>query len=616
MGTAATESQLVQRALRGFRADAHVRLRLPGGGLLNMDRKLPFLFVYRQPDGRDDAGTPQLIAGESSFLLARGAAPADVNTVVHALSAAGTAELGSFLVLELWAGPEDSRSFVVHAPHHEAQSTVQALCDGLRDLGTTPLQTDVVLRTGDERHPTDLPPLLEVQHCWETGCLLLGLEVPPLFRAADGTVFPVFLRRMRGLLSPVLRQAAFEFARVQTTSGFESYRALGPRRFGDEVFDVDRELADIERSFDMLLLVSPVNSAEAWRAFRDRGFDREPDFHYRLLPFDPDLLKRRLYALELERIADPAMAFLLRDKREELDREITMLGERNTADFLLGSMRLYGRIDDMLLNVARGLLQQVREGDDEPGVDRVSADDFARLARAEIEHYRTAMPDISADVQVRPDLIGLLVSRGNLLIGDGLALRPGRVEALLHHEVGTHVLTWFNGSAQPLRQLCTGLAGYDELQEGLAVLSEYLAGGLDRTRLRVLAARVLAVHSVEDGADFMETFRLLTREHGFYAGTAFDIAERVHSAGGFTRDGIYLRGLIRLVEYLRADGELEPLYIGKLAARHVDIIGELAERGFLAPAPLVPRVLGLPDAARRLQALRDGLPLTNMVCNP
>jgi uncharacterized protein (TIGR02421 family) len=176
------------------------------------------------------------------------------------------------------------------------------------------------------------------------------------------------------------------------------------------------------------------------------------------------------------------------------------------------------------------------------------------------------------------------------------------------------VLTYYNGRAQPLRQLCTGLAGYDELQEGLAVFAEYLAGGLDATRMRVLAARVLAVHSVEHGADFIETFRMLTREHGFTPGTAFDLAERVHACGGFTRDVIYLRGLLRLVEYLRAGGDLEPLYIGKIAAKHVDVIRELSERDFLLPAPLSPRVFSDPAVPSRLDAVRGGLALTDMIC--
>ena len=40
----------------------------------------------------------------------------------------------------------------------------------------------------------------------------------------------------------------------------------------------------------LLLLVSPINTHEAWTKFRDGGFDTAPSFRYRLLPVDPDVL--------------------------------------------------------------------------------------------------------------------------------------------------------------------------------------------------------------------------------------------------------------------------------------------------------------------------------------
>jgi uncharacterized protein (TIGR02421 family) len=615
MSLTAAGSAMIERILRGFRTEAHVRMQLPGGGTLNLDRKLPFLFVHRQPDLSRPDSTAELITGEASFLTVRGdVEPA--RDIVRALAEAGTAETGSFLVLELWAGPEDSTRFVIHAPARVAATTVEALRSGLERLNDSPLRTSCEVKYTDTRHPPALPELLDAQECWESGCLLIGLEVPPLFRGPRGEKYPVFRRRMRALLSPVLRQTAFDFARVQTKVGVQSYRALGPRSFGKEVFRVDEQLAEIESSYDMLLTISPMNSGDEWRRFRAAKYDHMPEFNYRLLPFDPDLLKRRLFNLELDDIADPAMAFLLRDKRDELDRQITMLSERNTADFLYSSMRLYGAVDNVLLDIAGEVLSTVAVPVYDDDRDSVTAEEFARRARAEIDRYREACPDMAADVQVRPDLIGLLVSRGNLLIGDSLRLRPHRVDALLQHEVGTHVLTFYNGRSQPLRQLSTGLADYDELQEGIAVFTEYLAGGLDATRLRVLAARVIAGHSVEQRATFIETFRLLTHEYGLMAGSAFDIAERVHASGGFTRDVIYLRGVMQLLEYIRAGGELEPLYIGKLAAKHIEIIAELRERGFLTVPPLTPRVLQRPEASERIQAVRRGLSLPDLISHP
>jgi uncharacterized protein (TIGR02421 family) len=206
-----------------------------------------------------------------------------------------------------------------------------------------------------------------------------------------------------------------------------------------------------------------------------------------------------------------------------------------------------------------------------------------------------------------------MVSEGNLLIGESLMLDPSRVEALLHHEVGTHVLTYVNGSTQPLDLLSLGLAGYDELQEGLAVLSEYLCGGLTPLRMRLLAARVVAAHCVEQGAEFVDTFRLLTREHGYSHDGAWHIAVRVHACGGFTRDFIYLRGLLELMRYLREGGELEPLYIGKMAQKHIPRVEELRARGVLCEPPLTPRILRDPVARQRLRAVRDGLPLSQLI---
>jgi uncharacterized protein (TIGR02421 family) len=617
MTTAATADTLAARVLRGFGTDAHTRERLPGAGVLNLDRKLPCLFVYRQPSDRSDPGTERLVLGEAAYLVMPESSTDELHELLLALARAATAEFGSFLVVELWAGAPDSRSFVVHAPTGTAASSARALERGLASLSLSEFATDVRFLETDDRYPPDMSPLLSARECWEIGCLSIGLEVPPLYRdTASGDVYPVFLRRMRQLLSPVLRTAAYEFARVQTSASIESFRALGPRSFGHALDDADRTLVDIEQSFQLLLLVAPTNTTEAWQRFRDDAFARPPEFRYRLLPVDPDLLKRRLFDIDLDSVADPAMAFILRDKRDELDRQVTLIAERNTTGFLYASMRLYGPLDDVLLQVAKDILtampppaKQKRALSFTP----VSATDFAERARAELDYYRQAMPTLAADVQVRSDLMGLMVSQGNLLIGEGLSLRPHRVEPLLHHEVGTHVLTYYNGRAQPLRQLYTGLADYDELQEGLAVLCEYLADGLDSARIRVLAARVIAVHSVISGATFLDTFRLLVDSYGFSRGTAFDIAERVHQSGGFTRDMIYLRGVLRLIEYIRAGGALEPLFVGKLAARHIEIIDELRARGFLNAAPLTPRLFTMPGTKQRLDAVRKGLTLIDMV---
>jgi len=579
-------------------------------GRLLLDGARPFLLVVRESEPDDPLA--QLVRGEASYLVV--AVESDHETVrdlVRDLVEAGSREHGAFLIIELWAG---GGRFRVLSPDAPAKATVKALVDGLAALEVKRRGMKVTREATDARHPQGLEPLLTVPEAHRLGCLVLGLEVPGAYRDPDtGEIYPVYLRELTHGLSLVLRRAVFEFVKVQTGSDLSSYRALGRRSLGDAVWAADRELAEIDGSFDTLLLVSPVNGEQAWERFRDSGYERAPDFRYRLLPIDPDLLKRRLYDIRLEEVEDPAAWRLLRGKREELDKQITLLADRNSAGFLHGSIRLFGHMRAPLLERAREILSEVPPSPGPSPKTRVRAAAFAARAEQEFEYYRSRYPDFRSEVQIRPDLMGLMVSSGKLLIGQSLSLWPDRVEALIQHEVGTHVLTYVNGAAQPFLQLARGFAHYDEMQEGLGVLAEYMAGGLNAPRMRLLAARVLAVDSVMEGATFVDTFRRLHRDHGFGAYTAFGITARVHEGGGFTRDMIYLRGLVDVVEYLRDGGDLEPLYVGKIAARHLDVMQEFRERGVLRPTPLLPRFLEMPESKRRLRSLRDGLPVHAMV---
>jgi uncharacterized protein (TIGR02421 family) len=162
-------------------------------------------------------------------------------------------------------------------------------------------------------------------------------------------------------------------------------------------------------------------------------------------------------------------------------------------------------------------------------------------------------------------------------------------------------VTYANGRAQPtLRVLAAGLAGYEALQEGLATLAEYLVGGLDVERLRLIAARVVAVRRLLEEVSFPAVVAELVDEYRIPLRAAFTIVLRVFRGGGLTKDASYLRGLVQLLAYLRSGQPLEPLLVGKLALDQVPLIEELLRRGILAPHVLTPRWLANPTARERL----------------
>ena len=360
----------------------------------------------------------------------------------------------------------------------------------------------------------------------------------------------------------------------------------------------DRELAQAAESYRFVLDVTPADVEENREKFR-RGAIGEPSFTYRELEDDPDVIGARLKAIDVDSIEDATLGHLLRAKHRELELQLEMLRTRNTSAFLPLSIELYGTVSPSLLERAENILDQVGVpvGD---GGDHVDAARFAGFAEVELAHYRSIEPDLGIHIEVRPDVTGVMVSGPDLFIGSATNVRAGRVHALLQHEVGTHLVTYVNGTCQPIRMMATGLAGYEETQEGLAVFAEFLVGGLSPFRLRQLAARVVAVHQMVAGDSFSGVHQLLV-DNGFSPTSAFTTTMRAFRSGGFTKDAIYLRGLVNLLGHLAGGGNLDLLWLGKLSLEDLPLVGELLERGVLNGPKLLPRYLDAPATASRLE---------------
>ena len=622
--------EVIERICERLQRNQPVRRSFAGLGRLHIDRQLPFLCLHRAPPDRTDHGTERLVMAEASYLLVSGprGSSAALAPLLRRVIEVLSGQFGGFLLLEVWStehplvgaavppGAVHHPAFEIHmakgADLQETAETLRAQLDRIR-IHRKPAEVEV--RESRRWGPPGLPPILPPHELRGLGGREIGLGVAPIYRSPDGkTIYPLILRPLRRALSPALKRTFHQFARAHTSHTPPSYQALGRRRVVKAVWEVDERLAGISDSFDFLFLVTPVNIEAAWHRFKRKRFQEAPVFQYRPRPIDPVLMKRRLYQIPIERVEDPTLAQLFWEKQAELDRQLTMLADRDTRRFLYGGLQLYGRPDSQLVSTARNLLDEIPSRTREDGRQgHLDAAAFAERAREELSHYHRMDPSFTATVQVREDMYsGLMVSRGRLLIGKNARIPRGRVEALLNHEVGTHLVTYYNGRAQPLRQLYVGLAGYDELQEGLAVLAEYLVGGLSRARLRLLAARVVAAHNIVEGATFPEVFRLLDRTYEFDQKTAFTITMRIFRGGGLIKDAVYLRGLLRILDYVKKAGELEPLYVGKIAAVHIPLIEELKWREVLRPPTLRPRFLDREDSVQRLNEIRNGRSLLEM----
>lgn len=591
--------KLLKRIVNDLRNDKSILEKLPGGGTFRMDKPVPYLLINRVPPGSRNLFLQVFGKTETSYLVFYEEEDAIIDHYqwISVIAKTLSDRFGGFCIMEIWlSNTMSDHSFSIFLNQKVGLPIATKLKEELQQIeidGT--IDVAMVKQKQVPCPPHYDAPLMEDQDARTNEVVILGFEVAPFFVDREtGKAYPLLFREIRKGMGIALRKAFFEFIRLQTSYKTGHFEMLGNTEFEPMVWEIDSLMAEYHNLYDFLLLVTPINSQEAWDRFAKSKYRHDPVFHYRPIPIDPELIKRKLFALPLEQISDPTIAFLFRDKRKEIDRTLNMLSERGKPDFLHSSIQVFGNVEEKLLDVASALLIAFERPATIPKREMIDAKAFAEMARQELLYLKTQHDSVSTVVRIRDDIEGVMVSRGILQVGTRYNISKQRAAALIQHEIGTHVVTYYNGLAQPLKLFYMGVPGYEELQEGLAVMAEFLMGGLNRERIRILAARVVAVDSMAKGNPFTDTFFLLKEKYHFTAEKAFHICTRVYRGGGLTKDAVYLRGFTHLIEYVRHNQDLSSLLMGKIRQDYLPVVEELTHRSLLNKPPLKPRFLEKP----------------------
>lgn len=374
--------------------------------------------------------------------------------------------------------------------------------------------------------------------------------------------------------------------------------AIGPR------IKVLSRLAWPERPIEEFL--------ESWR----RGEPRIPEVEY---PKEPFFETARI---ELQRIrdeadaSDPIEAYIKRTAHSYA-LAAQLLDAVGTPRFLELSRELYGDPHDLLpgtefthFDAARHLLKVTAPLRavcvDEGHLVCVTAETVQRELQARTDPF---FGQHRLQVVIDPNLASkAAASHNRIRIRARSSFTEADIEQLLEHEAFVHSATALNGRLQPLQ--CMGLAAprTTATQEGLATMAELITGSMDLSRLRRLALRIGAVRHVIEGADFVEIFRFFLR-----AGQTEDESVRStvrvfrggdpHGKIAFTKDAVYLHGLIGVHTFLRraiSDHRVEliaRLFAGRVTVSDVLKLepafdaGELYPGRYVAPWAADPRRL-------------------------
>jgi uncharacterized protein (TIGR02421 family) len=360
-----------------------------------------------------------------------------------------------------------------------------------------------------------------------------------------------------------------------------------------------------ERSVRVLRTIAwPV---EVGVRFLEGGAEQMPEVAY--VPLDPTEVLAEVAAARALLDGNGAAHNWLRRVATSIEDGARMLAAVGTPRFFELSCQLYGR---PTLKLADGSmcpldlaihLDEILDGFSEGELvaltpPRLDAEQVAETVRRQCErHFGSEAPTVEVvDVLSANALAGAKRIR----LRRGASFTDRDVHQLVHHEAFVHAATTLIGLQQVrLPVLASGHPGTTRTQEGLAVFAEFISGSMDPDRLRRLADRTIAIEKAIDGADFIEVYRFFLHSSD-NPSQAFENARRVFRGGvltggaPFTKDGVYLEGLLRVHNFLRAVVQLgrtdclHLLFCGKLDIEDLPALATLAREGMVAYPRFVP----------------------------
>lgn len=339
------------------------------------------------------------------------------------------------------------------------------------------------------------------------------------------------------------------------------------------------------------------------------GAKRLPEVEYPVFDPTPTLENLKLINQRIGR-DDSACGKWLQRLTLNIENGALLLANIGQPSFLTYSTALYGQPTATLPDGSTTVLGLAESFDEvlshldnvDLGVNPVEfdADELAdKMTIAVTKMFAEQAPK----VQVVDELsANALAGSKRIRIRRGVTFSDKDVAQLIHHEAYIHVATSLNGRQQKaLPILARSHPGTTRTQEGLAVFAEFITGSMELDRLRRLTDRVIAIQMAIEGADFLDVYAyFLERTRGNKI-QSFESTRRVFRGGPitggapFTKDIVYLEGLLRVHNFLRIAVSmgradlLRLLFCGKVDIEDISAIAELAAEGHcLGPRFLPP----------------------------
>lgn len=344
------------------------------------------------------------------------------------------------------------------------------------------------------------------------------------------------------------------------------------------LLNIDKKVCDIDEKIKLLSNLKPLNLEEEKAKFIENP-NFSPQFDYKIPSIDFDYLDKELKKIPL-RISHPLIP-IYKKKIKEIKYKLDLIQSIDKEDFGHFSSKLYGSVSQSLYKKAIKFVKSSKiEEDTSPVIPFKESVEIIKkaLRKRKLSHWK---------IKILPDAVAAMqVNKSNtVFIKDKSEFTQNRLQALIAHEIETHIYRLENGRLQPYRILERGTAGYLTIEEGLAVYNQNQLGVALGEKKIWSAISVIAAH-IGARSSFYELFHILKEEYGLDSQRAWHVSLKTKRGLrdtsqkiAFTKDIVYFIGNMQVEEYLSKNylSSIEDLYIGKITIKDLDILKDLHE---------------------------------------
>lgn len=344
---------------------------------------------------------------------------------------------------------------------------------------------------------------------------------------------------------------------------------------------IDELLFEFGKVILPLYHIEPINEAEQKELFL-KGEIKNPNFKYKNIEYDSDELRKNVESIE---IPDSPFSEMYRKKQKSLLLEDKIVVNRGDEDIVRSAtVKMHGLPSQETIIYADEILRTLPRKE----APKIVPSDVIK------ESLETALLENGLDgwsVEYSDKkLTTVIASKKKITICKHREFAEMDSERLKVHEVGVHTIRAANGYMQPLKIFATGFPGYLSTEEGLTTYFEEITGNSSDEILRDYASRVIAVDSVLNGLNFINTFERL-KEYGYSDDKAWDLSLRAYRGGGYIKDHIYLEGYSKVKEFAANNGDFRTLYVGKVGIEDISLMKSLLTEGIIEDAKHLPYFL-------------------------